>query len=69
MALEVTGQGPHSPVGLTAGGACGTAADGGLSSRRAKGRKVPEKISGEGQASVADSQRLMISVDDARYCS
>ena len=37
-----------SPVVLAAGGACGAVADGGMSTRRARGGKFPEDISDEG---------------------
>jgi len=45
----VTGQLPLSPVVvLAAGEACGAVADGGLSTRRARGGKFPQEISDEG---------------------
>ena len=39
--LVVTGQRPLSPVVLAAGEACGAVADGGLSTRKGKGREIP----------------------------
>jgi hypothetical protein len=46
---SVTGQRPLSPrCFLAAGEACGAVADGGLSTRRARGGKFPEEISDEG---------------------
>ena len=47
-AALVTGQLPLSPVVLAAGGACGAVADGGMSTRRARGGKFSEEISDEG---------------------